>query len=282
MNKSEFYFKIVTPALLIAGGVIFFRFCTELRQLVLIEYLVIYYLAIWLCKRLFGKQKNSEPPVLPSKIGKEKFESLQEIAKAEYEYIRETMAQAMDDRHTMINYFLLATGVALAAVGMIFSKEGMQELPFTKELTIGICLIFNGVAWIYMLKMVRLRQAWCDSSLAMNRIKNFFLVNVKMDADQSGSPFLWKSSTSPAPGRIGNLFHLEFILISFISALAISGISMLRLTGEQTFKFMWIPGIFFLFHFALQLSTFHLFLPPENAGTTSVNVVGKAARPSPN
>ena len=36
--------------------------------------------------------------------------SLSELLKKDYSYIQETCAQAMNDRHTMVNYFLLIAG----------------------------------------------------------------------------------------------------------------------------------------------------------------------------
>jgi len=257
---SRFYFYYLAPAFIIGAGIFFVSIAPQYRQHLLIDFAVVYYAIVRLSKWHFGASTRLGVITPRALEGKKIPPALQEIALREFEYIRETMAQAMNDRHTLVNYFLLAAGVVIAAIGVVYGEEGMKYSPYKSQITIAISLVFGFVAWIYLLKIVRLRQAWCESCTAMNRIKQFFLVNVGLEDDAPTSPFLWKSSTIPRAAKKGNVFHLAALLISFISALAVGLASVMLLPVNSLRTIFWVSGAFFLYHFFLQASSFTVFL----------------------
>ncbi len=257
---SRIIFNGLALVFLIAASFFFPLFAPHAQQNALLGFAWLYYFVVRYSYRKFGPSPASSTSLTPAKLGKEISGDLREIALYEYEYVRETMAQAMNDRHTLVNYFLLATGVVMATIGAIFSKEGLVDSPYKPQLTIAILLVFSLVAWIYFLKIVRLRQAWCESCAAMNRIKQFFLVNEAHMLQDGQSPFLWKSHTIPPAAKKGNLFHLEALLINFISALALGAVSVLLLPQDNVLALIWAPVLFFVFAFFLQLSAYTVFL----------------------
>lgn len=266
MGRIIFYCLI--PSFMVPAVFYFVWIVPIYRQHVLLDFIALYYGVVLYSYYKFGKSSTPAPILTPLKRGEEVSQDLREITLREYEYVQETMAQAMNDRHTLVNYFLLATGVVMAAIGAVYSTEGMSYSPYKTHITVAICLTFTFVAWIYFLKIVRLRQAWCDSCAAMNRIKQFFLVNENLSDADGRSPFLWKSKTIPLADKQGNLFHLEAILINFISALAVAAVSVLLLPASSWHRSFWIPGVFFFLTFLLQLSAYKIFLadksgPPE-------------------
>ncbi|MDZ7267902.1 MAG: NUDIX hydrolase [candidate division KSB1 bacterium] len=276
---SRIIFAHLSPAFIILAGLVFVLLLPGYRQHVLIDFGVVYYAMLRFSHWRFGPPvRSNSPPLTPLAIDRKARRSLREIALYEYEYIRETMAQAMNDRHVLVNYFLLITGLLIAAIGVLHSREGMSYSPYTRPITIAICLLLSFVAWIYQLKIIRLRQAWCESGVAMNRVKQFFLVNAGLSAEHPGSPFLWKSTTLPRPARKGNLYHLSFILISFIAAVAVAFVSVLQLPPGSWQHAFWVPLLFFGHHFLLQLSTYDVFLEDRTAAAASG---GKAGRPEP-
>ena len=167
---SRIIFYGLTPAFVVLAGAFFFIFAPHARQLAPLLFLSAYYAVVLYSHSKFGPSPPRSTPLTPAPRNGDISEELRAIALHEYEYVRETMAQAMNDRHTLVNYFLLATGVVLATIGAVYSKEGLIEFDYKTELTIAICITFSFVAWIYFLKIVRLRQAWCESCAAMNRI----------------------------------------------------------------------------------------------------------------
>jgi hypothetical protein len=50
-----------------------------------------------------------------------------DILKLEFEYARVTASEAMQDRHTMVNFYLLAFGVIATGVVAILSRDA--DLP---------------------------------------------------------------------------------------------------------------------------------------------------------
>ncbi|MEK7727643.1 MAG: NUDIX hydrolase, partial [candidate division KSB1 bacterium] len=90
--------------------------------------------------------------------------------------------------------------------------------------------------------------------------KQFFLVNETRRISEEQSPFLWKSDTIPPAAKKGNLFHLEALLIVFISALAQGAVSVLLLPPSCWPTLFWAPGAFFLCGFLQQLSAYTVFL----------------------
>jgi len=262
---SRIFFHFLAPAFIALAILVFAGIAPQFRQQVLLDFAVIYYLLILYSYYKFGRQTAPAPELTPQKRGGGISEDFREIVLREYEYVQETMAQAMNDRHTLVNYFLLATGVVMATIGAVYSTEGMFYSPYKNHLTIAICLTLSIVAWIYFLKIVRLRQAWCDSCAAMNRIKQFFLVNEGLSDGDERSPFLWKSNTIPRADRKGNLFHLEAILINFISSLAVAAVSVLLLPTDSWRMTFWIPAGFFLLFLALQFSAYTVFLKEKKA-----------------
>ncbi|MFQ5942348.1 MAG: hypothetical protein ACE5JF_02220 [Anaerolineales bacterium] len=94
-----------------------------------------------------------------------------DVLKLEFEYARLTASEAMWDRHTMVNFYLLAFGVIATGVIAILSRDA--DLPQS----IGTLLlwILCAVGWLYFIKIIRLRQPWHESARAMNQVKEFFL-----------------------------------------------------------------------------------------------------------
>ena len=269
-SKSRVYFYILAPLFIfVSTGILQFvsKNYHGLRTLcafIFFSYLAILAWRIWIDRP--GQSSKSFPlEKTEGKIPK----YIREIALNEYDYVRETMAQAMNDRHTMINYFLLASGVFIATIGLIMSQEGMSYFEPKNEVIISLAIVFNTVAWIHLLMIIRLRQAWCESTAAMNRIKQFFLLNNSISDTHPSSPFYWRSETTPKAARMGNLYHLAALLIGFVSSSSIALIGVVLLWKEHTTTQIIITLPFFIYHFLLQVSTYTVLLDEKNV--TNVN-----------
>ena len=91
-----------------------------------------------------------------------------DILKMEFDYARLTASEAMQDRHTMVNFYLLAFGVIATGVLAILSRE--TDLP--RSIGTLLLWILCAVGWLYFLKIVRLRQAWHESAQAMIKVSS--------------------------------------------------------------------------------------------------------------
>jgi hypothetical protein len=135
----------------------------------------------------------------------------------EFEYARITASEAMQDRHTMVNFYLLAVGVvASGVVGVIGQGTGLPKAMGTVLLWL-LC----GIGALYFLKVIRLRQAWHESARTMNRIKEFYIRHAA-DFDQKTlrTAFRWQEHTLPPPGKPWTVFFYSATLIALLDSVA--------------------------------------------------------------
>jgi hypothetical protein len=175
-----------------------------------------------------------------------------DILRLEFEYARLTASEAMRDRHTMVNFYLLAFGVIATGVLGILSREA--DLPQS----IGTLLlwILCAVGWLYFLKIIRLRQAWHESARAMNQIKEFFIQHDQhFDPDELRPAFRWQAHTLPSPDKPWTVFFYSVLLITLLDSMAyILGSGLLdfnlsRMIPPANLGFYLMLGIgFFAFH----------------------------------
>jgi len=182
--------------------------------------------------------------------------SLSDILLREFDYAKETAAQAMNDRLTMLNYFLLSAGVVVAGIGVMVSKEGGYEFPYRDESIIALSLIFNVVGWVYFMNQVRLRQAWCESARAMNHIKQVFVEHCGYSQEKVKAAFRWGVENIPAPPKKMTVFYFSALLISILSAIAIALAGTMLLGVNQLSRFYFIPMGLGLSHLLFQMSMY--------------------------
>lgn len=140
-----------------------------------------------------------------------------DILGKEYQYAHSTASEAMRDRHQMINFYLVFVGVVTSGVIAIVREESGSGQTLGTALLWLLC----SVGWLYFLKIIRLRQAWYESILAMNQIKEFYIQNAKgMSAEALRSAFRWQPTTLPAPHKPWTLFFLSAMTIAFLDGIA--------------------------------------------------------------
>jgi hypothetical protein len=178
-----------------------------------------------------------------------------DILKMEFEYARLTASEAMRDRHTMVNFYLLTFGVIATGVLTILSRQA--DLPQS----IGTLLlwILCVVGWLYFLKIVRLRQAWHESARAMNQIKEFFIQHDQhFEPDELRPAFRWQVHTLPSPGKPWTVFFYSALLIALLDSMAYTlGATLLDLSLSPIMPRADI-GLFLVF--GLGFLTFHIWL----------------------
>ena len=220
--------------------------------------LVITVFIVFVQKKYRESPRALSVPILQSQSPKNDTASLNlsAILLREFDYAKETAAQAMDDRLTLLNYFLLSAGVVVAGIGVMVSKEGGYDFPYRDESIIALSLIFNMVGWVYFLNQVRLRQAWCESARAMNHIKQVFLENCEYAQEKGKAAFRWSVENMPPPPKKMTVFYFSALLISILSAFAIALTSTMLLGVVQISRFYLIPLGLGLFHLLFQMSMY--------------------------
>jgi hypothetical protein len=176
----------------------------------------------------------------------------------EFEYARTTASEAMSDRHTMVNFYLVvvsALGAGLLLVlGGVTSAASLPSVVGTALLWL-LCL----VGWLYFLKIVRLRGAWYGSARAMNQIKEFYINRSKeFEPDELRQAFLFQPKTLPAPDKPWTVYFYSAMLIALLdSAAYVAGGILLGWNAGQAMELNpWVLGLLALF--GLVLFAFHV------------------------
>ena len=148
-----------------------------------------------------------------------------EILIAEFNYARETAAQAMEDRHKMVNFFLIIVGILASAIGILLKgdlqTESLDSLT-SQRIAISVLLFFVFIIGVlYMLKLIRLRSAWFDSALCMNHIKDYYNDNMPK-WELKAKAFRWTRETLIRQdiSKLRTLFGYSVILIILVDPFA--------------------------------------------------------------
>src|SRR5581483_5961210 len=96
-----------------------------------------------------------------------------EILVAEFEYVKDTVFQANEDRARVTSFYLVTTGSLVAAI-LGSQVERLQD-PQTYLAFSALFIVLSISGVLTLLQLVRLRQAWYDSVLALNQIKEFYI-----------------------------------------------------------------------------------------------------------
>lgn len=139
----------------------------------------------------------------------------EEILKLEFEYAQTTAEQAQDDRATVLNlYLLLVGGVGSIIVGL--GQASGSDLPR------GIYVIVFGllalIGFFTLMKLVRLRQAWHDSALTMNQIKDFYVERFP----ELAQALRWRTTTIPPLGKAWTITFSLALLVAIIDSTALA------------------------------------------------------------
>lgn len=147
---------------------------------------------------------------------------------AEFEYARETAAQAMDDRHKIVNFFLLIAGVLFNALLLILKDFLLQSIksysPQLRLVVAVFCLTIFIMGLLYLLKLIKLRSSWYNSALCMNQIKDYYDEKLP-EFGLKANAFRWKKETIDPKmlGKLRTIFGYSAILIVMIDSLAFGG-----------------------------------------------------------
>jgi hypothetical protein len=143
--------------------------------------------------------------------------NVDEILKAEYEYIANTIFQANEDRSRVASFYFLSVGSLVAAIlSTIFSTSDSKNVSLAFS---GLFAVLTVLGAVTLAQLARLRAAWHESAEAMNEIKDFYIRHNK----EIESAFKWRLSTLPStdkPYSIANLMAVEVALLGTITSAA--------------------------------------------------------------
>jgi hypothetical protein len=158
---------------------------------------------------------------------------------AEYQYIAQTAAEAHADRARISSFYLIAVGSLVAA---LLGTQAFNGVQFTKLTTLLLCVLFSLLTFLgtsTVLQLGRLRVAWRDSMLAMNRIKELAIQH----APELNDVYLWKTGSLPKLDKKNSISFLQAIEVSAISGLMLGTAIFFFLLSFQQVASLWHLGV---------------------------------------
>lgn len=142
-----------------------------------------------------------------------------QILEREFEYARDTTLQANNDRTQVVNLYLILLGGVGSILLALPSLGPAQGVDIPRSVFAVVLFIMGLLGLFTVLKLIRLRQAWHDSVLAMNRVKDFYILHYP----ELAPAFRWRTETVPAPGRVGTISFDLAALVALLDSLAVGG-----------------------------------------------------------
>jgi hypothetical protein len=140
----------------------------------------------------------------------------------EFNYVSVTAYQAMEDRARISNFYYLLLGILATVLAAIFQfSGGTRNIPLS---LVTILLIIGALISIsFFVTLIRLRQAYKDSLITMNVIKEFYIDEFKQQMPKIEKAFRWRLETIPKGERIGSVTFMIAFLNVIIGSLCIAG-----------------------------------------------------------
>jgi hypothetical protein len=141
-----------------------------------------------------------------------------DILKAEFGYIAETVFQANEDRSRVTSFYIVTVGSFAAAIFGLPSDLHASNMSLAFFI---LFLVLTFMGTLTLSQLARLRAAWHESVEAMNQIKDFYIKHNK-DIE---SAFKWRRRTIPPTNKrfsIANLIATEVTMLSSLTAGAAS------------------------------------------------------------
>jgi hypothetical protein len=185
------------------------------------------------------------------------------ILAAEYEYVAQTAFQTNEDRAKVSTFYVLTVGSFLAA--MLGLQTNILQPQFIYLAFTILFAILGLNAALTLLQLVRLRQAWYDSALALNQIKTYYAE--QLVESHLHDAFRWGSHTLPArfkPWSVSFLLALQVTILGGAAAgatVVFAGYAFINRPNE----WLWIMAAFIGFVYTADLIALYWYLLREKA-----------------
>lgn len=140
----------------------------------------------------------------------------------EFNYVSVTAYQAMEDRARISSFYYLLLGVLASALVAIYQfSGGAHAVP--SFLVVMLLVAAALVSFSFFITIIRLRQAYKESVICMNVIKEFYIKQFKQQMPAIAHAFRWRLHTIPKGERIGSVTFMIGYLNAMIGSLCLAG-----------------------------------------------------------
>lgn len=140
----------------------------------------------------------------------------------EFNYASVAAYQAMEDRARMFNIYLLLIGVIASGLGAIYQLGGSAN-SYLRPVAILLLLITGIIGIAFFVKLIRLRQAWRESVICMNVIKEFYIRQFQRQMPGIERAFRWRLKSIPAGERLGSTTFIVCFTVALLESACFAG-----------------------------------------------------------
>ncbi|MGE5334731.1 MAG: NUDIX hydrolase, partial [Nitrososphaerota archaeon] len=144
---------------------------------------------------------------------------LESMMLAEFTYANSTAYQALEDRGRMFSFYLGIASVLAGGVGALYGFG--SHSAHSGIITSALFLLAGFIGLIFFFKIVRIRQAFDDSLLTMNVIKDRYIKEFTASIPDVEKIFRWRTETMPSGRRFGSLTFLVCLAVTVIDSIAL-------------------------------------------------------------
>jgi hypothetical protein len=174
--------------------------------------------------------QSAESPGAPARDSSLRLENM---LLEEFNYASVTAYQAQEDRARMFNLYLLLIGVLGSGLAAVYQLSGGLK-SFAGELSIALLLVAGLMGVAFFTKLIRLRQAWRESVLAMTLIKEYYIREFSASAPGAVSAFYWRLKTLPTGEKLTSTTAVVCGTVAALGAFCFAGATFVL--GAQ-----WLP-----------------------------------------
>jgi predicted membrane channel-forming protein YqfA (hemolysin III family) len=136
----------------------------------------------------------------------------------EFNYASITAYQAMEDRARVSSLYYLLLGALASALLAIYQLGGNTH-TYSKPLVIALFVLAGLLSITFYEKIIRLRQAYRESLICMNVIKEFYIEQFQQQMPEVEKAFRWRLKTIPPGERIGSVTFAISSLIGLMGSI---------------------------------------------------------------
>jgi 8-oxo-dGTP pyrophosphatase MutT (NUDIX family) len=135
----------------------------------------------------------------------------------EFNYASVTAYQAMEDRARVSSLYYLLLGALASALLAIYQLGGNTHV-YSQPLVIALLVLAGILSITFFEKIIRLRQAFRDSLICMNVIKEYYIQQFQREMPTIERAFRWRLKTIPPGERIGSVTFAISALIALMGS----------------------------------------------------------------
>ncbi len=153
---------------------------------------------------------------------------LENLLLQEYSYASSTAYQALEDRARMFNLYLVLIGALATGVGVI-TQLGHSIGSYAPEIIVSLLAIMGVVGIAFFIKLIRLRQAWRESAITMNIIKEHYIQMFIEEKPDAAHLFRWRLRTMPTGEKRTSISFVVCMTVALLGSLCFASAALLAL-----------------------------------------------------